>query len=137
MSVFVDSSVWYAAADSGDRSNGRAKALLTMGEPLVTSDHVLLETWLLLRSRLGRSSAEAFWDGIRSGAARLEATTTADLEAAWAIGVAFADQDFSLADRTSFAVMERLGLTRVATFDNDFAVVRLGPRRDRAFTVQT
>jgi hypothetical protein len=31
--------------------------------------------------------------------------------------------------------MERLGITRVATFDNDFAVYRYGPERNRAFTL--
>ena len=45
MSLFVDTSVWYAAADSTDRSNLRAKAMLSPGEPLVTTDHVLIETW--------------------------------------------------------------------------------------------
>ena len=41
MSLFVDTSIWYAAADASDASNGRAKAILAAGEPLVTTDHVL------------------------------------------------------------------------------------------------
>jgi len=67
--------------------------------------------------------------------AQVEFATLADWQTAWAIGEAFADQDFSLVDRTSFAVMERLGLTRVASFDRDFAVYRYGRNRDRAFEV--
>src|SRR6266511_1608192 len=59
--------------------------------------------------------------------------TVADLEAAWAIGQAFPDQDFSIVDRTSFAVMERWGVHRVTTFDDDFAVYRFGHDRTRAF----
>ena len=43
-----------------------------------------------------------------------------NLEVAWAIGERFPDQDFSIVDRTSFAVMERLGVRRVAAFDSDF-----------------
>jgi predicted nucleic acid-binding protein len=31
--------------------------------------------------------------------------------------------------------MERLGVDRVASFDDDFAMYRFGPRRDRAFHV--
>ena len=101
MSLFVDTSVWYAAADRGDTSNQRAKEILSAGDPLVTTDHVLVETWLLLRHRLGRHAAERFWLGLQNGAAALEAITAADLERAWAIGEAFSDQDFSIVDRTA------------------------------------
>jgi predicted nucleic acid-binding protein len=135
MSLFVDTSVWYAAADRGDTSNQRAKEILSAGDPLVTTDHVLVETWLLLRHRLGRHAAERFWLGLQNGAAALEAITAADLERAWAIGEAFSDQDFSIVDRTSFVVLQRLGLERVAAFDDDFAVFRYGPKRDKAFKV--
>jgi predicted nucleic acid-binding protein len=135
LSLFVDTSAWYAAADSGDRSNARARKILASGETLVTSDHVLVETWILIRHRLGRRAADQFWDGLRGGVAAVEVVALADLEAAWTIGESFPDQDFSLVDMTSFAVMRRLGLERVSTFDSDFAVYRYGPRRDRAFTV--
>ncbi|MEZ4416148.1 MAG: PIN domain-containing protein [Gemmatimonadota bacterium] len=135
MSLFVDTSVWYAAADSADVSNARAQEILLSGEPLITSDHVLLETFTLLRWRIHRRAAEAFWGGLRRGVATLECVGPADLEAAWSIGEAFPDQDFSLADRTSFAIMERLGLERAASFDDDFAVYRWGPGRRRAFEV--
>ena len=82
-----------------------------------------------------RNAAENFWSGLRQGVAHLEKVTSADLEAAWAIGEAFPDQEFSIVDRTSFAVMERLGISRAASFDEDFAVYRYGRKRDRAFTV--
>jgi uncharacterized protein len=49
--------------------------------------------------------------------------------------LAFRDQKFSIVDRTSFAVMHRLGLHRVASFDDDFAIYRYGRSRDRAFSV--
>jgi predicted nucleic acid-binding protein len=135
MSLFVDTSAWYAAADRSDTSHRRAKAVLTVEETLVTTDHVLVETWVLLRHRLGRSAAERFWTGLRDGAAEIEAVTTADLAVAWAIGESFPDQDFSIVDRTCFAVMQRLGLRRVAAFDEDFAVYRFGRARGQAFEV--
>jgi predicted nucleic acid-binding protein len=135
MSLFVDSSVWYAAADAGDRSHEAAKRLLGAGDRLVTSDHVLAETWTLLRYRLGREASERFWDGLRSGVAAVEPIRAADIEVAWGIGQAFPDQNFSIIDRTSFAAMQRLGVERVASFDNDFAIYRFGPGRRRSFTV--
>lgn len=135
MSLFVDTSVWYAAADRSDAGNTRAREILTGETRLVATDHILVECWTLLRHRINRDAAETFWDGLRSGVARIEPVGTADLHAAWAIGRSFPDQDFSLADRTSFAVMERLGVHRAASFDSDFAIYRFGRRLSRAFQV--
>lgn len=135
MSLFIDSSVWFAATVARDQANARAKEILrdTMGH--VTTDHVLVETWSLLESRYRHGSAERFWDRVRRGGVQIEITTAVDLETAWAIGEAFPDQDFSIVDRTSFAVMERLGLTRAASFDAHFAIYRYGRGRDRAFEI--
>jgi uncharacterized protein len=135
MSLFVDTSVWYAAADRSDASNARAKAVLSAGEPLVTTDHILVETWTLIRHRLGKRPAERFWEGIRLGAATVEPVGTADLDSAWEIGKSYRDQEFSIVDRTSFAVMRRLGIVRAASLDDDFAIFRFGPNRRLAFTV--
>lgn len=135
MSLFVDTSVWYAASDSSDFSNTRAKVILTSQEPLVTTDHVLGETWTLLRCRIHRHAAEKFWDGLRSGGVAIESVGIADLEAAWQVGLEYSDQDFSFVDRTSFAVMRRLGIDRAASFDDHFAVFRFGPKRRHAFTI--
>ena len=60
MSLFVDTSVWYAATDAGDRNNARARAVLSTPDRLITTDHVLIETWVLLRHRLHRGAAERF-----------------------------------------------------------------------------
>ena len=135
MSVFVDTSVWFGAANIRDRHNTRAKIILADITAPVLTDHVLIETWTLLNARMHRQAADRFWMGVRRGAAQLEKVIGDDLEAAWAIGEAFPDQDFSIVDRTSFAVMERLGLARAASFDEHFAVYRFGRNRDRAFEV--
>ena len=74
-------------------------------------------------------------EGLRAGVAQIEPAGTADLETAHEIGQRFPDQDFSIVDRTSFAVMQRLGIQTAASFDNDFAVFRFGRNLDRAFTV--
>jgi len=135
MTAFVDTSAFYAAADRGDVGHERAKELLAAQAGLVTSDHVLAETWTLLRHRLSRTAAMTFWSGLRAGVAAMEIVGAADLETAWSIGEAFPDQDFSLVDRTSFAVMQRIGVHRVVSFDDDFAIFRFGLRRERAFEI--
>ncbi len=98
MTLFVDTSAWYAAADSSDRSNARAREVLSTREQLITTDHVLLETWLLLLHRLSREAAERFWGGLRSGVAAIEPVLLTDLDEAWEMGRSFPDQDFSSAD---------------------------------------
>lgn len=135
MTLFVDSSAFYAVSDTGDRQNAHAKEILGRGDRLVTTDHVLVETWLLLQRKLGTPAADRQWATVRRGAAAIELVAAADLEVAWTIGETFLDQAFSIVDRTSFAVMQRLGIFRVASFDDDFAIFRFGPKRDRAFEV--
>jgi len=111
-------------------------AVLDASDSLLTTDHVLIETWLLIAGRGNHALGERFWRNVRGGLAAVEVVLRADLDNAWRIGEEFADQDFSIVDRTSFAVMERLGITRVASFDSHFAVYRYGPQRSRAFDVQ-
>jgi predicted nucleic acid-binding protein len=135
VSVFIDTSVWFATVVTRDRNNAQAKAILQHIDGALTTDHVIVETWLLLNSRHHRRGAEDFWEGFREGIVDVEIVTMADMRAAWAIGDIFKDQDFSVVDRTSFAVMERLGVTRVASFDRDFAIYRYGRNRDKAFEV--
>lgn len=131
----MDTSAWFAAAHARDRRNRRAKELLATPEALVTSDHVLIETWRLLHHFSSARAADRFWEGLQSGVATVETTSEADLQTAWEIGAAFPDQDFSIVDRTSFALMVRLGISKAISFDHDFAVFRYGRGRRTAFTV--
>lgn len=135
VSVFVDSSFWFATVVARDEHNPRARAILREADGFVTTDHVIIETWLLLNSRYNRIGAEHFWNRCRQGAVDVEMVTTADMHAAWVIGEKFMDQTFSIVDRSSFAVMERLGITRAASFDRDFAIYRYGRNRGQAFEV--
>jgi len=135
VSVFIDTSVWFATVVTNDRNNVQAKSIMQDIDRALTTDHVIVETWLLLNRRYHRRGAEDFWEGFRKGVVQVEIVTMTDMRVAWAIGDAFKDQDFSVVDRTSFAVMERLGVTRVASFDRDFAIYRYGRNRDKAFDV--
>jgi uncharacterized protein len=135
LSAFVDSSAWFALVVVRDRYNARAKAIMQGEADYITTDHVVVETWLLLNARHHRQAADLFWERIRIGRVQIEHVSPADFEAAWSIGKLFPDQNFSIVDRTSFAVMERLGLTRAASFDDDFAVYRYGRNRERAFEI--
>jgi predicted nucleic acid-binding protein len=138
MRVFVDTSAFYALADRSNRlhrSAVRAYEKLVEQAQLLTTDHVLLECWFLISHRLGREAALKFWDALFSGIVELIPVGSADLRTARQIMAAFPDQGFSLVDATSFAVMERLGVTRAFTFDDRFRVYRFGKGRERSFEV--
>jgi predicted nucleic acid-binding protein len=65
----------------------------------------------------------------------IEAVGLADFEVAWEIRNAWRDQNFSIVDRTSFAVMRRLGIDDVVSLDEHFSVFRYGPKRRQSFNV--
>jgi uncharacterized protein len=135
MRAFVDSSDWFAAANTRDRHHRRAAQLFGAELEFVTSTFVVVETWLLLQSRISFRVAEDFVAHLRDGAATIEQNLMSDIDRAAEIAAGFADQTFSLVDRASFAMMERLGITKVISFDADFLIYRYGPDRAYAFEV--
>jgi uncharacterized protein len=133
VACFVDTSCWFAAVNRLDRLHDQATRILKSEQRLITSDYVVQETWRLLHHRTGWKTAERFWKSIRDGIATMELVAPPDLERAWVIGTQFEDQEFSLTDRTSFSLMLRTGVSRVATFDSDFAIFRFGNKGSDAF----
>jgi predicted nucleic acid-binding protein len=133
---YVDASTWVSIADRAEASHAQvAAALRARRGRLVTGVDVLHETWTVMCIRHSWRAAEELVAGIRGGVARIEVSGVADLEVAATIGAAFADQSFSLSDRTSWAVMERLGIHDATSPDWDFRIYRFGPGRRRSFTV--
>jgi uncharacterized protein len=136
--LFVDTGAFYAAADASDEHHHAAAATFTArgrAAELVTSDYVFVETWMLVRARLGREAAIRWWDAMRTGVVRTVGVTSRDLARAREIARDWADQDFSLVDCTSFALMERLDVVHAFAFDAHFRVFRYGPERRRAFSI--
>ena len=125
------------SAASDDLSHDRAVRLLgNHAGRLTTTDHVLVETWAIARSRHSRTAADALLETILGRNLSEVLTATPDgIRMALRIGELFSDQDFSMVDRTSWAVMERHGIEEAVAFDADFAVYRYGPGLRRAFTV--
>lgn len=136
MSIFVDTGAFYALADKSDRSHDEAKSYYGANyQPglFVTSDYVFVESWTLIHHRLGREAARRFWETIRANVFLLQRTTTADLERAWEIANLYHDQDFSLVDCVSFAIMERLESSEAFAFDVHFSIFR--PKSGTAFQI--
>ncbi len=68
-----------------------------------------------------RQQAFRFLDSIEAGGTVVIRVRRLDEERAAQIIRTQADKDYSLTDALSFAVMERLGLSRAFTFDRHFA----------------
>lgn len=136
--LFVDTGAFYATADRSDRHHGAAAATFTVHAPLgglVTTDHVVVETWYLLRARLGRDAAMRFWDAMHRGVVTVLGVGADDFVRARTIAHEWSDQALSIVDCTSFAVMERSRIEQAFAFDRHFRIYRYGRGRRRAFTV--
>jgi predicted nucleic acid-binding protein len=136
--IFVDTSAFYAVADESDRHHIAAREVfLRRGEAgeLATSDHVFVESWCLIRARLGRGAAMRYWDAMETGIVQVLGVCSEDVVHGRDIARDWSDQDFSLVDCTSFAVMEGRGIEEVLAFDVHFRIYRYGEGRWRAFRV--
>jgi len=136
MSIFVDTGAFYALADSRDEHHEQAKNYYSNSyKPglFLTSEYVFVESWTLIHHKLGKAASQKFWSTIRTGLLQLERLTAPDLERAWEIFNQYHDQDFSLVDCCSFAIMERLEIDEAFSFDFHFSVVR--PKTGKAFRI--
>jgi uncharacterized protein len=130
--LFVDTSAWYPIVDRAHPDHGRMAGLLEArvrgGAMLVTTNLVLAESHALLMRRIDRRVARAFLAGARA-APNIVVHSTAELEAEaesrWL--TRYDDQDFSLADAVSFAVMTRRGITEALTLDRHFTTAGFAP----------
>lgn len=75
----------------------------------------------MILSVLGNRAAYRFLRDLERGRTTIIRVRAADEERAKQILGHYADKDFSFTDAISFAVMERLGISRAFTFDRDFA----------------
>jgi predicted nucleic acid-binding protein len=101
-------------------------------EALWTIDAVVVELWRLLRGSFGPESADRLVQALAARGLAVEASAREDYARAWQLGAEWGDQGFALTDRLCFAAIERTRSLRAWSYDVDFAVIRLGPRRDRA-----
>jgi predicted nucleic acid-binding protein len=122
--LFVDSSAWYALLDKADRYHSRAAeiadALSRSRTRLYTSNVMRIEAHALVLNRLGHAAADRFLASLNRFPLTIEQVTPDDEEEALALLRKYHDKDFTLADATSFVVMERLGITTAWSFDDDF-----------------
>ncbi|GAC1330905.1 MAG: type II toxin-antitoxin system toxin 23S rRNA-specific endonuclease VapC20 [Candidatus Dormibacteria bacterium] len=119
---FADTSFWYAYLVRRDRRHAEAVALVRGGVGLVvTSNHVVGETWTLLARREGHAAAVGFLDHL----VRLPGVDTVHVDSAveddaWLWLRRHNEREYSFVDATSFAVMRRRRIREALAFDGDF-----------------
>jgi predicted nucleic acid-binding protein len=123
--VFVDSSVYLALLDQDDEHHREATQLLhQLAEERYrqfTTNVLLIESHALILSVLGRAQAAQFLRDMQESNTVIVRVRASDEARAQQILFQYTDKDFSFADATSFAVMERLAIRLAFTFDRDFA----------------
>lgn len=129
--ILVDTSFWCVAVLRGrnvlererhEEAGAALRQVIRGGKRLITTNLVLAETHQLLLIRDRRETALAFLTSFPAPGTEV-VPSTAELEAEavseWIEG--YDDQDFSLADAVSFALMKRRRIRRALTFDRHFA----------------
>lgn len=119
--IFVDTSFWAALGNANDRWHDTARELWTAKPRVVlTSNHVLGETWTLLNRRCGRRAAAAAASIRHSPSVRVEHVTAELEEEAWQWLARRDEREYSFVDATSFALMSRRKVVNAYAFDDDF-----------------
>jgi len=132
--VYVDTSAWYALQITDDANHRQAKeifpVLLKGYGNLITSNHIVGETYTLLRISRGYNEAKRYLEILRQSP-RLEvhfADSDAEREA-FSLLDQYQEHPFSFVDGLSFAIMKREGIRDAFAFDLHFRIVgfnRLG-----------
>ena len=124
--MFVDTGAWFAVQVPDDESHGEAvgtlQALLAAPHALVTTNHVVGETYTLLRVVCGHAAAVRFLDRLEDTRRLDRLVVGVELEArAYQLLRRHAAQDFSFVDATSFVAMRAERIRHAFAFDRHFA----------------
>lgn len=119
---FVDTSFWVALRFARDRHHPEARALWRARPgALLTTNHVLGETWTFLSRRVDHRAAARFLDAApASPSLSVEHVDEDTEEQAWRWVRRHDERPYSFVDATSFAVMRRRRIREALAFDEDF-----------------
>jgi predicted nucleic acid-binding protein len=122
MLVFVDTGAWFARFVPSDPDLAAARAWFDGNtSPLVTTDYIVDELLTLLKARGEYQRAIEAGPLLLGGAVcDLEWVGPTDVANAWRVFSTYQDKGWSFTDCVSRAVMERLGITMAAAFDEHF-----------------
>jgi uncharacterized protein len=120
--IFVDTGAWFALSVEFDPDHQSAKAfVLANREPLVTSNFVIDELLTLFVVRNEKARGIAWLQNVLDqGGVDLVQVDADCMSEARRIYCRFNDKTWSFTDCTSYAIMQRLGIKKAFSFDDDF-----------------
>ncbi len=135
--VFVDTSAWFAGIAKNDQYNRQALAekhkLHQNNARFYTSNLVVHETTMFLERKINRREGISFLSYILTDPHVEVIHAAPEIEQeAYQTYRKYLDQDFSITDCVSFAIMKRFGISRAFTFDDHFRTMgfEVLPRRE-------
>jgi predicted nucleic acid-binding protein len=126
--VFVDTSAFVGKFLEEDEHHRRAtsvmRSLLREGRHFISTDYIFDEVVTRMRGLGGHSNAVKAGDGIlQSEVIELIDVDPHLRKEAWKLFRKYKDQKLSFTDCSSFAVMEKFGISEAFTFNDDFRKV--------------
>jgi uncharacterized protein len=120
--LFVDTSAWFAFSYRTDPQHAQVKKGLSRYEGrLVTSNFIFDEVLALFTARISHAAAAAAGEMLlEREVVDLVRVTPDDEQVAWRLFLSRPDRTYSFTDCTSFVMIRRLGIKRVASLDDDF-----------------
>lgn len=122
--VMVDTSAYFALTSPRDTNHGTAqliaRELAHQQWQLITTNFLLAEIHALLLNRINGVVAGRMLQSIEQGTTKVIRVTEADESRAREILTLYNDKDFTLTDATTFAIMVRLRIGSVFSFDKNF-----------------
>lgn len=121
--IFVDTSFWVALRNTRDPHHSEASKLArNLKSPLLTTNHVVGETWTFLRRRAGHNSAVHFLETIGRSRRLVVEHVPPDLEdKAFRWLRRHNEREYSFVDATSFQIMQSSRIESALAFDGDFS----------------
>lgn len=120
--VFVDTSFVVALVSERDQNYDRACKLAEKldGQPLITTDAVLLEVGNALARNFKEQAAEIIEDFLTSDEVEVVSLDAALFQRAFELYRTHGDKTWGMTDCVSFVVMRERGVTEALTSDSDF-----------------
>lgn len=120
--IFVDTLFVVALINRRDQYHAQAAILAEQfdGRPLLVTSAVLLEIGNALARGFKQEAAELVEHFLTSDEVEVVHVTPELFEEAFTLYRSYTDKEWGLVDCISFAVMRRMGVTQVLTFDRHF-----------------